>query len=340
MQKTVSGLVAVICLTCCNLANASPGARVAMVSSSAWIQQGEGKTDLAAGSEINSGDQVVTGENGRIEIELWSDVRLRVYPASQVIVMNPAEFDESVSPPLLKLQSGRICLESPPASGSGNHFKLNLDDLLLATIQQYGHICASRREDLSAINLRAGSVQINNEVDPAIVILSEAGTVFNMDDEGAYQLLSLVDESEVADMRQEPFITALETVQPVPDTNADAEQETVETETASQALTTDEQAEASQPEAAPAAGTSGFVYTVYLFSTRSDEVAERVNKKFQQAGHQTRILIRENENPVRYRIAVPGFESRQSASEFADSIVGKLGIRDTWIGKDRPAIEE
>jgi hypothetical protein len=215
MQKTVSGLLAITCLACFTLANASSGARVTAVASPAWIHQGEDRIELAAGREIAIGERVTSGENGRIEIKLWSGVRLRVFPESQISVFSG---ENAGLPPLLKLQLGRICLESTPASSGDTNFGLDVDSLLLVRIQQYGHICASKQEDISVINLRAGSVQIDNKVDPGIVILSEAGTVFQMNDDGAYQLLSLVDESEVADMHQQPFIgaPAAEQQQPEP----------------------------------------------------------------------------------------------------------------------------
>jgi len=338
MQKTVSGLLAIICLACCPLANASSSARVTATASPAWIHKGEDRIGLAAGREIAVGDRVTSGENGRIEIELWSRVRLRVYPESEISVMNGGNSD---LPPLLKLHLGRICLESPPASSRDTKFGLNVDDLLLVTFQQYGHICASRHEEMSVINLRAGSVQIDNEVEPGIVILSEAGTVFQMDDDGAYQLLSLVDESEVADMHQQPFISAQKAAQPAAGMKMDEQQEVVaEADAITQAISENEPAEAGENTAITPAATDDYVYTVYLFSTRSEEVAERVSREFQKAGHETRILVREGEDPARYRIAVSGFESRESASEFAAAIVGTLGIRDTWIGKDRPAANE
>jgi hypothetical protein len=336
MQKTVSGLLAITCLACFSLANASSGARVTAVASPAWIHQGEDRIELAAGREIAIGERVTIGENGRIEIELWSGVRLRVFPESQISVISGENAD---LPPLLKLQLGRICLESTPASGGDTNFGLDVDSLLLVRIQQYGHICASKQEDISVINLRAGSVQIDNKVDPGIVILSEAGTVFQMNDDGAYQLLSLVDESEVADMHQQP--PAAEQQQPDAEVKIDAQQEAAaQAGASSQAASENEAAEPVENASTAPAATDDYVYTVYLFSTRSQEVAERVNREFQSAGHETRILVRQGEDPARYRIAVSGFESHQSASEFAASMVGKLGIRDTWIGKDRPAAIE
>ena len=79
---------------------------------------------------------------------------------------------------------------------------------------------------------------------------------------------------------------------------------------------------------------SAYVYTVYLFSTGSFEIADQVNRKFQQAGYDTLIYQRGIGSESRYRIAGPGFESRRAAETFADSMVGKLGISDTWIGRE------
>jgi RND family efflux transporter MFP subunit len=79
---------------------------------------------------------------------------------------------------------------------------------------------------------------------------------------------------------------------------------------------------------------SAYIYTVYLFSTRSEEVANQVNERFQDQGHPTEILISENDGSVRYRIGVTGFESLQSANGYSASIVGTLGVSKTWIGKD------
>lgn len=329
MQKTVLGLIAILGLTCYSMAQASPVASIAALASPAWVQREDVKAELGRNHEINIGDHVFTGAGGLLEIQLWAGVELRVYSASEIRVMAQAESgsDPSENLPVLLMQHGRICLESPPASSTGNNFELNVADLLLVAIQQYGHICVSRREGMSSINLRAGSVQITNILDPAMVILSEAGIEFRMDDEGSYQLLPSAEDATMADMNAEPFIA-----------EAIAKQEASNPESAETMSDTavTEGSETVESETDPGENASGYIYTVYLFSTRSEEVADQVNERFQQAGHKTRILVNDNDAPIRYRVALTGFESRQSAGDFADSIVGKLGIKDTWIGKDRP----
>ena len=91
-------------------------------------------------------------------------------------------------------------------------------------------------------------------------------------------------------------------------------------------------------EAIPAAvdSTSDYVYTLYMFSTTSEEVADQVNQKFQRAGHESRIIVTTKADVTRYRIVVTGFESRQAAQQYAESITGTLGVTSTWIGRGQP----
>jgi cell division septation protein DedD len=79
---------------------------------------------------------------------------------------------------------------------------------------------------------------------------------------------------------------------------------------------------------------SDYIYTVYLFSSRSEEAAGQVNQKFQKAGHDTQIFASETSSGSRYRVAVSGFESRQAAKNFSDTVVGTLGVTGTWIGQE------
>ena len=80
-----------------------------------------------------------------------------------------------------------------------------------------------------------------------------------------------------------------------------------------------------------------YVYTLYLFSTTSEKVADEVNQKFQQAGHESRIIVASKADVTSYRIVVSGFESRQAAQQYAESITGQFGVTDTWIGRKRQA---
>ena len=79
---------------------------------------------------------------------------------------------------------------------------------------------------------------------------------------------------------------------------------------------------------------SGYVYTVYLFSSRDEEVAQEINRKFLKAGHDTQIIESTSDSVIRYRVAATGFDSSQAAKNFSNSVVGKYGVTGTWIGRD------
>jgi hypothetical protein len=58
-------------------------------------------------------------------------------------------------------------------------------------------------------------------------------------------------------------------------------------------------------------GAFDHLYTVYLFSTRNKEVAEQFSRRFQQAGHDTRVVESTTGSVLHYRVVAPGFESRR-----------------------------
>lgn len=342
MQKTIVALIAVFGLVLAMTVTASPVARVTALAATVWLQQGDATSRLTANVELSIGDRIVTGDNGRAEIQLWSDLVLRVYPGTEIRIQPGEKTSETSgdSPAELYLHLGKICVQTGPPSSSGRHFVLKVTDSMTAEIHQSAHICVSRIESLSSIRLRQGSVQLTNSIDPSIIVLSEAGIEYSQNDDGSYQLLPPTDPDTVTAADPEPFITESEFETQPAQTEIDAiKAATVIEETGAleEETAVPVSAETNAPVTESDISANGYIYTVYLFSTRSEEVANQVNERFQRAGHDSRILVNEQDSPVRYRIAVPGFKSRQSAKEFAASIVGKLGIRDTWIGRDQSA---
>ena len=311
MQMTVRGLIVILGLTLFTTASASPVARVTALASTVWLHQGDEKRRLTANDELGIGDRIVTGENGRAEIQLWSDPTLRIYPGTEISIRARENSEESStgSPAALYLQLGKVCARTGPPTSTERDFVITVADKMIAVIHQSAHICLSRGQELSSVRLREGSVEITSSIDQSILVLSEAGIELDLNDDGSYQLLPPTDPDAIT---EEAFIAeTVETDAKAPDA------------VAINGVESERQAEA-------------YVYTLYLFSTRSEDVANQVNERLQQAGHDTRILVNETESPARYRVAVPGFDSRQTAEEYAASIVGTLGIADSWIGKDRP----
>ena len=310
MQKTVPGLIAILGLTLVSAVSASPVARITALASTVWLHQGDEKRRLTAGDELNIGDSIVTGVSGRAEIQLRSDTTLLIYPRSALSFQPQQESQASPTgnPGLLYLRFGKVCARTGLPTSTGRDIVITVSDKMVAVIHQSAHICLSRGEEMSSVRLRDGSVEITSSIDQSILVLSEAGIEFTLNDDGSYQLLPPADTTVAA---EEAFIA-----------------ETRETGTAVPETAAINVEESKQPAGA-------YVYTLYLFSASSEDIAEQVTNRLQQAGHDARVLVNENESPVRYRVVVPGFDSRQAAEEYAASIVGTLGIGDSWIGKDR-----
>lgn len=301
----------------CGPAQADPLGSVGQVRQPVWIQLDDAEAELDPGNDIGFGDRIVAGRDGRAEIELWTGVTLRLYADTEIRLQPAYQQDgDGAEMAELYLARGRICLETGPPTSSGRNFRLNVAARLLAIIHQSAHLCALRRGDASALGLLGGSVQLDNTIEPGTVILSQAGFEFVIDDDGSYSLLPASSAARVAGIDEQPFI---DTADITADGDADAESE--------------DAGEAIQA----AAGENTWVYTVYLFSTRSREVADEVNRRLREAGHDTRIIASSGNTAARYRVAVSGFASREAARGFSDSIVGRYGIRDTWIGRDRPS---
>ncbi len=79
---------------------------------------------------------------------------------------------------------------------------------------------------------------------------------------------------------------------------------------------------------------SEYVYTVYLFSTRSADIAGEVSEKFRKLGYDTEVLQTRAESVTRYRVAVTGFSDLDAARDYSESVTGTLGVNKTWIGKN------
>lgn len=322
MQKTVFSLIALACIHCFAAVNAAPNARVTASQPPVWLQQGNDKTELPGGSDLAPGDQVNTGSGGRVEIQLWSIARLRVYPDSEVRLLESSA-GEPGSAGKLQVRQGRVCVDFRPEPNTPGRLEVSIGNTIITAIYHHSSICLQRDADMSFVNLHDGSVQVTHAVDPSMIILSKTGTALHIDDSGSYRLLN-PDTASLTIDDEEPFITGQNTALQVPGPVPAIDAMTNTTGT----VTEDSKAQVDQTSPA-------YIYTVYLFSTGLEDVANEVNQRFRQAGHRSEIIIVGEEGSRRYRVAVSGFKSRQTAEEFSAAVVGKLGIRDTWIGRDR-----
>jgi hypothetical protein len=327
MHKILITFIALIGITGISPVNASPIATIIKLRPPVWIQQNDIKMELGQNSVLKDGNQIITGGTGRVELLLWSNVRLQLdaNSAIRILARQKSGVANSDNQPELIIQKGRGCIKFISQPVTLKKFRLNIGNMMFAALHPHVDICAQREDGISSVILRGGSVQVTHSVDPNLIILSEAGTEFRINDNGSYELLVPGSASSLTPQTKSSLSTLTAPEEDVPSHARDADVD----EVAASGETTTAKTEASGQENLP-----DYQYTVYLFSTRSEDVAEQVNRKFQAAGHKTQIKVSETDSVTRYRIAVPGFSSAQSAKNYSDSIIGTLGIKDTWIGKE------
>jgi hypothetical protein len=326
LQKKIPILLVLTGLICISTAHASSIATVTTLKLPVWLQRDNSSTELDRNSVLKIGDNIATGNTGRVELRLWVNATLQLNSNSEITIRGGSETGKA-NPgrlPELVIHRGRACINYTAQSSGENKFIVNVGNAMFVAIHLRGDICVLRDDGLSAIKLRAGSVQVTHAIDPNTVILSETGTEFHIEDAGSYELLFPGgDESSTLEI-EKPF--AVETV-----TKESASGDSVDVIDGNNTGT--EELTATEPETSSPDTESADVYTVYLFSSRSEEGAEQVNQKFRKAGYNTQIYKSVAGLEPRYRVAVSGFKSKQAAQNFSDSIVGKLGVTGTWIGQ-------
>ena len=156
---------------------AASSATVYAVQPSAWLQQGDTVQVLKAGYVVDSGDRIITGEDGRIEIRIDDWLSLQQNTGSEVVLQpeEPNLEGEGQEPPDLLVQAGWSCIEVHRAPPDGNRFVVALGNTMSITLFDEGRICVLHQDGLSSVHLREGSVQIVHSVDPNIIVLSESG---------------------------------------------------------------------------------------------------------------------------------------------------------------------
>ena len=339
-----------------SLTHAAFSATAQAVQPSAWVKLADKTRVLKPGDTIGHGNVIVTDESGRVEINIDDALLLQQNTNSELTLTQVAEDPASSQQTEINLlvQAGKSCLQFRSTSLL-RKVVVDLGSTMKITIYDSGAVCVLHQDGLSSVHLREGSIQINHSVDSNIIVLSEPGSEFQVEFGESYSVL-LPEMGEVYRLASEGFplppaaavietVTVSEQVEQTASQAATATSSTPEPEAA--AAEPASSAQTAQPEvkttAAPAApevmpsydAGSKYVYTVYLFSTRDLEIANAANQRFRNAGYPSEIYSTESAETSRHRVVVTGFSSREAAQMFADKIVGKHGIADTWIGRDR-----
>ena len=313
MEKNVFWLLSIIGLLACSSAGAEVTVSIQAIQSRVWLQQGNSRSLLRADTRVKPGETIVTSDNGYLELRLEG-------AALQISSNTEITFEQDNSNKIkiteLHLRKGQVCVEYRSGSSSDKEFKLNVGGTMFIAMPYSGDICAQRLEHKSSIELLKGSVRVTHFVNPNLIVLGRPGTEFRIEDNGTYRL-TVPDAAET-------------------DNASDKIPQVIDTPMSPVEAPTGEKpdpATAGKPGPPADKNPPARLYTVYLFSTRSEAVAKKVNQKFKKAQHNTQIITSNDGTVTRYRVAVPGFTSLQAARNFSRSIIGKLGVKDTWIGR-------
>lgn len=411
MQNTVLKPTAFVSTICFFPVLALASASIVELKPPVWVTQGTDKTELIFASELQLNDQIITGDGGQIEIQLSSGAIVQL-DANSDLVLSPVIVDESKEAEVqLLVNNGSACL----LAETNDKLNLSISNTTFVAVKPNSNVCLKRGNNLSSVTLHGGGVQITHIADPGMIILSEVGTEFRIDDNGVYKLIypelerlrsqtdsattELVDESNTQPAIQVETETDPSIDSPADNIAAEAKEENTEAEalqavaiavetTATQVLpieqisseavstessaTVEQQApvvesetnksmalvetenlgdalssnEAKAPQDTPQEveqiesedniqkDIPKDAYIVYLFSTRAESVAKRVNRQFVKAGHNTSIYESKTGSTTRYRIGMGGFNSIKEARRYSKTIIGTLGITDTWIAKE------
>ena len=338
MYKAVTTVLSILAISSLLPVQASSAATVFALESEVWARQGDEISRLSRGSDIKAGDRVVTGDSGRVELRIGEYVSVRLNTTSEVL-FNGSAGTEGSGWPDITLQSGKSCIRIQRLPDGDRQFEVALGDTMSIILQREGFICLLHQDGLSSVHLREGSIQVSHSVDSNIIVLSEPGSEFQVEFGESYSVL-LPEFGEIYHIASEGFPLAIAESEAAGESNGDANVSSqVEPEAATE-VSTEIVPEVSSSDESPQPvssydATSKYIYTVYLFSTRSRDVADEVNQRFQRAGYPSQIFTGESDGNTRYRVVVTGFSSREAAGEFADSMIGKLGIEDTWIGRNQ-----
>ncbi len=289
-----------------------------------WLQRYEAKSELDFDSTPRAGDRLITDETGRIELRLGADTIVQVNANSEVTIA----IDKSSSVkgrPEVQVHSGRACINYTAVSDIESGLNVVVGDTLMAEINIRGDICLWRGDVLSAVRLRDGTVRITHALDRNIVVLSSIGSEYFAVDGGEFKLVSPGVDALVNSGIEQPFAVD------VPPLADEAAGNSAQANASGGAK--DETARLDSESPAELAGPVE-TFSVYLFSSRSPDAAGGVNQQFRSAGFDSQVIKVSDGSEFRYRVAVSGFPSREAAQKFADSIVGRLGISETWIGRD------
>lgn len=310
------------------------------VSGQAQLVSAGKKVPASPRRELNIGDELITEDGGEVEVGIDTFGHISVHANSKLSyrAMRGVE-SVGLEKPMPEVISGNACVQLDVGRDDDRELRIKLNPFFRAQLKR-GHVCFERHGPDGVVQLVDGTVQIENRLNDSALVLSETGARYEVFGDGTgnlklrdHALNALRDETSKPTIEHERLPVNDKTANAGGPTQPAAVSETDEADAASAIP---------EPEDFPKVSALGVEsgglhsvpqgkYVVYLFSARSLEEAEKVNRRLLKAGHNTRIFEVTGDGVQRFRVGLDGLASKAEAKRFSDSVEGKLGITETWI---------
>jgi hypothetical protein len=277
--------------------------RIHSLQGQVLVQRGEQQIEANTDSDIYFGDSISTSNTGKLGIQLWSQLRLKLDADSKITIIpgtyNTEENTDTIHK-IIKLDHGTSCIEVDHLLDSPVLFQMGIR--VTANFIKPAELCLSTDVDESHIQLNKGSVELMQLTSSKLIGLNEPGSEISFYDDGSFKLVSASTATPQVIPTEEP-------------------KKSPKTESPKASFKTDHR---------------NRFYNVYLYASRSYDSSETVNQRLRDSGYKSIVLDEVDDKGHLFRVTVPGFETLTAARVFVDKVAVALDIHDAWVARQRP----
>ncbi len=160
----------------------------------AWLKRQGQDLPVDQHIDLNKDDRFVTGETGMVDVQLPLG-KLQLQPGTELHVLTHQPNQQYLSVALLR---GGVCVNVVTSPTEKAEIAVQLYDFFQAKLQN-ANVCFEQNEELAALRLRWGSVQLENHIDGGTLFLGEAGSRYQVYANGKTELLSIQGKTQISE---------------------------------------------------------------------------------------------------------------------------------------------
>lgn len=134
--------------------------------------------------ELHIGDELITEDGGEVEISMGTSGHISVHANSKLAygaIPGVESVDSEKS--MLELVSGNACVQLDVGRDDGRVLRIKANPFFRAQLKR-GHVCFERHGADGMVHLVGGTVQIEHKLSGSVLVLSEAGTRYEVFGDG------------------------------------------------------------------------------------------------------------------------------------------------------------